>query len=168
MMFAPLDIAYGILLPVIWFLQVTRWSELATKEKTNQLHYFTYSSYKPLQRMLPAQILAGVIFALALALPILVRCTIGLNGYAVFNIISGAVFIVLLAVCLGIVSNGKKLYEILFFMITYLLIQKGDVVDYMGAVPHNNHVVYISIILGLNVLLAITSFTVRNYQARHL
>jgi hypothetical protein len=168
MIFAPLDIAYGIMLPVIWFLQVTRWSELATKEKSNQLHYFTYSSYKPLQRMLPAQILAGVITAIVLALPIIIRCAIALNGYAVFNIFSGAVFIVLLAVCLGIVSNGKKLYEILFFMITYLLTQKGDIVDYLGAVPHNNHTLYIIIILGLNLLLAVTSFTVRNYQARHL
>jgi hypothetical protein len=53
-------------------------------------------------------------------------------------------------------------------MITYLLTQKGDIVDYLGAVPHNNHTLYIIIILGLNLLLAIISFTVRNYQARHL
>ncbi|WCT13188.1 hypothetical protein [Mucilaginibacter jinjuensis] len=168
MLFAPLNIAYGILLPVIWFLQVTRWSELATKEKANQLHYFTYSSYKPLQRMLPAQILAGVILAIALALPVIVRNAIAADGYAVFNIISGAVFILLLAVSLGIVSGGKKLYEILFFMITYLLIEKGFIADYMGAVPHANHILYITVILGLNVLLAATAFTVRNYQARHL
>ncbi|OKS84831.1 ABC transporter permease [Mucilaginibacter polytrichastri] len=168
MIFAPLDIAYGIMLPVIWFLQVTRWSELATKEKTNQLHYFTYSSYKPLQRMLPAQILAGVIVAVVLALPIIVRCGIAQNNYAVFNIINGAIFIVLLAICLGIVSGGKKLYEILFFMITYALVEKLFIADYLGAVPHNSHIMYIAIILGLNTFLAITSFTVRNHQARHL
>ncbi len=168
MIFVPLDIAYGILLPIIWFLQVTRWSELATKEKANQLHYFTYSSYKPLQRMLPAQILAGVILAIVLALPVIVRCGFTADGYAVFNIISGALFIVLLAVCLGIVSGGKKLYEILFFMITYLLVEKGFIADYMGAVPHDSHTVYIAIMLALNVCLAVTGFTVRNYQARHL
>lgn len=168
MIFAPLNIAYGILLPIIWFLQVTRWSELATKEKANQLHYFTYSSYKPLQRMLPAQIIAGVILALVLALPVMVRCGIAADGYAVFNIISGALFIVLLAVCLGIISGGKKLYEIFFFMITYLLVEKGFIADYMGAVPHNSHVVYIAIMLALNACLAATAFTVRNYQARHL
>lgn len=118
--------------------------------------------------MLPAQILAGVILAVILALPIIVRCVIAADGYAVYNIISGALFIVLLAVCLGIVSGGKKLFEILFFMITYLLVEKGFIADYMGAVPHNSHVIYISIMLALNVCLAVTGFTVRNYQARHL
>jgi hypothetical protein len=56
----------------------------------------------------------------------------------------------------------------LFFMITYLLVEKGFIADYMGAVPHDNHAVYITIMLGLNVLLAATAFSVRNYQARHL
>jgi hypothetical protein len=168
MLFVPISIAYGILLPVIWFLQVTRWSELVTKEKTYRLHYFTFSSYKPLQRMLPAQILAGIILAVILAVPVIIRCGIASNGYAVFNILNGAVFVVLLAVCLGIVSGGKKLFEILFFMITYLLIDKGPIADYMGALPHDNHIGYVIIILGLNVFFAITSFAVRGYQSRNL
>jgi hypothetical protein len=168
MIFVQLPIAYGILLPVLWFLQVTRWSELATKEKANRLHYFTYSSYEPLKRMLPAQILAGTILAIVLALPIIVRSGLLLNGYAVFNIVNGAIFAVLFAVCLGIISGGKKLYEVLFFMITYVLVQNGSYVDYLGALPHDNHYLYIAILLALNIVLAVTSFTVRQYQARHL
>jgi hypothetical protein len=168
MIFVQLPIAYGILLPVLWFLQVTRWSELATKEKANRLHYFTYSSYEPLKRMLPSQILAGTILAIVLALPLIVRFGLLLNGYAVFNVINGAVFAVLLAVCLGILSGGKKLYEVLLFMITYVLVQNGTYVDYLGALPHDNHYLYIAIMLGLNIILAVTSFTVRQYQARHL
>jgi hypothetical protein len=33
MLFAPLAVRTLYILPVLWFLQVTRWSELATKEK---------------------------------------------------------------------------------------------------------------------------------------
>lgn len=168
MIFVQLHIAYSILLPVMWFLQVTRWSELATKEKANRLHYFTYSSYEPLKRMLPAQIIAGTILAIALAIPLIVRVGLVLDGYAVLNIINGALFAVLLAVCLGIISGGKKLYEVLFFMITYVLVQNGFYVDYMGALPHDNHTLYIIIMLALNIVLAITGFMVRQYQARHL
>ncbi|MGZ3946268.1 MAG: hypothetical protein ACXVJB_15085 [Mucilaginibacter sp.] len=168
MLFAPLWIAHSYLLPVIWFLQVTRWSELVTKEQTNRLHYFTYSSYKPLLRMLPAQMLAGILLAVALALPVIVRCLIGSDIYSVINILVGAVFIVLLAVCLGIVSGGKKLFEIVFFMITYAGTQKIPPLDYVGATLYADHTSNLVVILMLILFLGVTSFLVRNYQARHL
>jgi hypothetical protein len=168
MLFAPLSIAYSYLLPVLWFLQVTRWSELATKEKTNRLHYFTYASYKPLMRMLPAQILAGVILALVLALPLILRQIIALNPYAIINIINGAMLIVLLAVCLGILTGGKKLFEVFLFLLTYAVVNQLPMANYLGSTPHQNPIAYLLIILALNAALATTGFLVRNYQARHL
>lgn len=168
MFLVPINVAHLYLLPVLWFLQVTRWSDLATKEEANRLHYFTYAAYKPLQRMLSAQIIAGIILALVLALPLVVRYAIALNYYAVFNIISGAIFVVMLAVCLGIVSRGKKLFEILFFLLTYTITQKVPFADYLGAVSHDNHIVYIVILLSVNVILMLAGFGVRRYQLRHV
>ena len=167
-LFAPLNIAYGYLLPILLFLQVTRWSELATKEQTNRLHYFTYASYKPLLRMLPAQILAGITLAVALALPVMVRCIIALNGIAAINILNGSIFIVLLSVCVGIISGGKKLYEILFFLLTYSLCDKIPFADYLGSMPHAHITGYMFMMLLLNVVLATVSFVMRAYQLRHL
>jgi hypothetical protein len=166
MLFAPLTISHTYLLPVLWFLQVTRLSELATKEKTNRLHYFTWSSYKPLQRMLPAQIFAGILLMATLAIPLIIRYLLTSNGFAVVNILLGAIFLVLLAVCMGIITGGKKLYEIMFFLITYLVTQKVPIVDYLGAIDHNNQVLYL--VLILNIALCLISFRVRSYQARHL
>ncbi|WP_428327394.1 hypothetical protein [Mucilaginibacter sp.] len=168
MLFVPLNIAYAYLLPVLLFMQVTRWSDLATKEKTNRLHYFTYSSYKPLQRMLPSQLLAGIVMALALLAPVLLRCLITADLFSVINIINGCLFIVLLAVCFGIVSGSKKLYEIIFFLLTYLIIDKAPFADFIGGIPHDNHAAYLTTMVILNLFLAITSFTVRSYQVRHL
>jgi len=71
--FAPLNIAHKIILPVLWFLQVARWSDIATREKTNRIHYFTFASYKPLTRLLSAQLIAGIILAVSLASPLLIR-----------------------------------------------------------------------------------------------
>jgi hypothetical protein len=166
MFIAPLPIAYSYMLPVLLFLQVTRWSALVTKEKTNRVHYFAYASYKPLLRMLPAQILAGVVLALALALPVIVRNALLLNSYAILNIINGCVLIVLLAASLGILSGGKKLFEVVFFMLTYAVINKIEVTDYLGSMPHGN--MYLVMIILINIALVGAGFIVRNYQVKHL
>ncbi|ASU36604.1 hypothetical protein [Mucilaginibacter xinganensis] len=168
MFFAPLNITHAYLLPVLLFLQVTRWSDLATKEKTNRLHYFTFSSYKPLQRMLPAQLLAGIIMALALTLPVLVRYIFASDIYHVITIINGGIFVVMLAVCLGILSDGKKLYEIMFFMLTYCIVEKIPIADYLGAMQHDSRTGFIITMLLFNLFFGAVSFTVRGYQVRHL
>src|SRR5664279_3781114 len=98
LIFSPLEIAHQIILPVLWFLQVGRWSDLATKEKTNRIHYFTYSSYKPLTRLLPAQMIAGMMLALVLASPLMVRYLIAFRFASFLGILMGGIFIVLLAV----------------------------------------------------------------------
>jgi hypothetical protein len=99
---------------------------------------------------------------------VIIRCGIAFNFYGVVDILDGAVFVVSLAVCLGIVSGGKKLFEILFFLITYVLIDKGPIADYMGALPHGNQMNYLITILVLNMLLITTSFALRKYQVRNL
>lgn len=168
MLFVNFDIAYAYLLPILLFLQVTRWSELATREVTNRLHYFTWSSYKPLQRMLPSQLLAAFIMGSVLALPVLLRSATAGNLHQVICIINGTAFVVLLATSLGIVSGGKKLFEILFFFITYLVIEKMPLTDYLGALPHESGIGFISTVFMLNVFLGLISFMVRNWQVRHL
>lgn len=168
MFFAPLNVSHNYLLPILLFLQVTRWSELTTKEKTNRVHYFTYASYKPLSRMLVSQVLAGVILAVTLALPVLLRYAIALDTYSIINILNGAIFIVLLAASLGIVSGSKKLYEILFFLITYAVINKVDMADYLGGFSDHQQIGFFAILLTLNISLISISIIFRKYQARHL
>ena len=116
--------------------------------------------------MLPAQILAGILLALALVLPVIARNALLLNSYAILNIINGCILIVLLATTLGILSGGKKLFEVVFFMMTYSAINKIDVTDYLGSMPHGS--VYITVILLINLVLALAAFMVRNYQVKHL
>lgn len=168
MCFTPLNIAYAYLLPILLFLQVGRWSELVTKEKTNRVHYFAYASYQPLQRLLTAQILSGVILAIGLSFPIIVRCLLLGDSYAVINIINGAMFVVLLAVALGIISGGKKMFEIFFFLLTYSVVNRLPFTDYLGSLPHPHIGFFMLVVLGLNVVLLMLSLITRSYQARHL
>lgn len=168
MCFVPLDMAYSYLLPILLFLQVSRWSQLATKEEANRVHYFAYASYKPLQRLLTAQILSGVILAIVLSFPIIIRYSLMGNVSTIINIINGGMLIVLLAVVLGIISGGKKIFEIVFFLITYSVLNKLPFTDYLGNLPHQNMSFFILIVFGLNLGLLLLSLIARSYHARHL
>jgi hypothetical protein len=166
LIFAPLTIAHQMILPILWFLQVARWSDLATKEKTNRIHYFTFASYKPLTRLLPAQILAGIIVAIGLALPLLIRLLITQHLAAVLGIILGGILIVLCAVALGILSGGKKLFEILFFLFTYANLNKVPIADYFGGVNQGSN--YFMLVFGLITLFTLMSFIWRKMEIRRL
>ena len=168
MFIVPFGIAYSYLLPILLFLQVTRWSELVTKEQTNRIHYFAYAAYKPLQRMLPSQILAAVILAIGLSLPVIIRAGLASNVYAIINIMNGTLLIILLAVTSGILSGGKKLFEVFFFLITYAVINKVPVTDYLGSLPQQNVTVFMLIVLMINVVLITISFIARGYRIRDL
>lgn len=165
LVFAPLPIAHQIVLPILWFLQVSRWSDLVTKEKTNRIHYFSYASYQPLRRLLVSQITAGIILALVLALPLMIRYTVVGNFISVLEIVTGAVFIVALAVCLGIVSGGSKLFEILFFLFSYSAINRIPFMDYFGGMHNNLH--YTGVMLIIIIFLLTVSFARRNYEIQH-
>jgi len=168
MLFTPLPIASLYLLPALWFLQVTRWSELVTKEKANRLHYFTYASYKPLQRMLPAQIIAGFLLAMALAFPLVLRYAIIMDGLSIINIIIGALFVVSLSVCMGILSGGKKLFEVIFFLLTYAVVNGLPFTDYPGSQPQHHNLVFTGVLSAIILALLLISFSARRYQVRHL
>jgi len=60
------------------------------------------------------------------------------------------------------------LFEILFFLLTYALIEKVPAVDYLGTIKHDDHIVYMAIILAFNIVLLTLSFKVRQYRLRHL
>jgi hypothetical protein len=162
----PLKISFQIVLPVLWFLQVNRLSELTTKEVTNNVHYFAFASYKPLIRLLVSQILAGIVLILFLAIPLIVRLAFMANFTAVFSVILGGIFIVLLASTLGILTKGKKLFEVLFFMITYANVNAIPFMDYFGGMNHSS--IYILKLIIITTILAFISFYIRKFELKRL
>jgi len=166
LIFSPLNIAHQILLPVLWFLQIGRWSDLVTKEKTYRVHYFSYTSYQPLSRLFSAQLLAGMLLSIGLATPLMIRLLMTAQLMPVLYILMGAIFIVLLAVFVGLITGGKKLFEILFFLITYSNVNKIPFIDYFGGVNHPaNYPVYLA---GIIILLALMSYQWRRFEISRL
>lgn len=166
LIFVPIKIGHQIILPILWFLQVGRLSDLATKEKTNRIHYFTYAAYRPLSRLFPAQILAGIILTWGLALPLLIKYLFAMQPLPLLSILLGGAFIVLFAVSLGILSGGKKLFEILFFLITYANIEMVPYTDYFGGLnTGQNYILFITVFIGL---LTGLSFLLRKLELQRI
>lgn len=161
----PLKIAHQMVLPVLWFLQVNRLSDLTTKEMTNNVHFFAFASYKPMRRVLASQLMAGTLLTFLFSLPLLFRLALSFDLYAMSTLLLGGVFIVFFAALLGILSKGKKLFEVLFFMITYANINGIAFVDYFGGFEH--HQLYAFQLVILIVVMASTIFIMRKIQLKN-
>ncbi len=160
----PLEIAHQIVLPILWFLQVNRLSELTTKEITNKVHYFSFSSFNPIRRLLTSQIIACIVLITLLAMPLIFRFVFTGNILPIISILQGGFFITLLAAFLGITTKGKKLFEVLFFMITYANVHKLPFTDYFGAI--NNSISYTFTLFVLVTTLALSVLSIRRYQLK--
>ncbi|MBW1296471.1 hypothetical protein [Aquimarina litoralis] len=148
----PISIAHTIVLPILWFLQVHRLSDISSKEIYHDVQYFAFTSYKPLRRLLLSQLLAGIVIMLILALPLLIKSVFVMDIQSFIHIIVGAIFIVLLAITSGIVTKGKKLFEIVFFMITYGNLNKIPFLDYFGGLQHSSS--YVLTLTLLTIIMA--------------
>lgn len=160
----PLKLAHQIVLPILWFLQVGRLSDLTTKESTNNVHYLSFASYKPISRLLVSQLMSAIILMLVLAFPLLVRLGLSFNLIGALTIALGGIFIVLFAAVLGILSKGKKLFEVLFFMVTYANINSIPFADYFGGFEHNQY--YVIQLISLILLFGSISVLMRKRQLK--
>ncbi len=161
----PLDFAHVIILPTLWFFQVHRWADLITKEKFHRTHYFIYSSYKPISRIFVSQLMAAISLAVLLAMPLIIRLLILGQVTSTCAIVLGSIMIILLSIVLGILTSGKRLFEILFFVITYFNINRFPWTDYFGGMHHSSD--YLSIIGCIIVFLGVSAVMLRTYSLRH-
>ena len=161
-----LDIAHMMVLPVLWFLQVSRLSGLTTKERHHNVHQFSFAAYKPLSRVYAAQLLAGICLTLGLALPLILRYMFLLDFAKVTGPILGGLFIVGLSAISAVIGQGKKLFEILFFFILYGNLNRVPFLDYFGSAHTNTGYLIGVLIICLSLLVA--SIGSRRYQLRNL
>lgn len=138
----PIHLSHQLVVPILWFLQVHRISDISTKEFSHTMHEFIFASYKPLRRVLFSQLFAGIGLLVSLALPLLIRLLITGNLMEVCAVVLGGIGIVLLASLLGMLTKGKKLFEVFFFLLTYGNINGIPQLDYFGGYIHSHYYVF--------------------------
>ena len=158
--FMPLYTAHQIGLPVLWYLQVNWWASLSTKEKHFGTDSFFFTMHKPLQRLLTAQLLAGILLASIFAFPILIRFALEGMLFALLGIILGAIILIAFTILSGITFSGKRFFEIIFFIITFFIIQGGTSADYLGCFQNGYY--YLSIQMSMIIICILLAFVARN------
>jgi hypothetical protein len=104
--------------------------------------------------------------AITIAAPLMIRYLIIGDLIHVLYLFTGAVFIVSFAVFLGMLSGEKKLFEILFFALTYCNLNFIPFADYFGGI--NNNTSYAGLMLTIITILLVMSFALRKCEIRHL
>jgi hypothetical protein len=163
--FIPLGKAHQVVLPIVWFLQINRWADIATKEKFYGTSSFVYGSSKPLGRLLTAQVLAGTLIALAFAFPVLLRYSIAGEFAFLPGIVLGAMLLISFSICSGILTGGKRFFEIFFFLLTYAVIESIPQADYFGGKHCTTE--YVAIQLLIVLFLLTTAYIARNYEIKN-
>jgi hypothetical protein len=164
--FTPLNFAYQLALPLLWFFQILTLSEIGCREIKNRCSEYIFSAAFPLRRQLPATLSAAILFMLLLALPVALRLLMKGDLYHVYAIMAGAVFIPVFAITLGILTGGSKFFEVIFTVITYVYFNEVPLFDFTGAIDGSRELGIPNYLLMISLLLIILAFGVRKRQIR--
>ncbi len=162
--FAPLEFGQKFGLPLLWFMQILILSKLGSREVNNRCNEYVFSAPSPLRRQLPATIMASVLLTFVLALPVLSRAMIAGDLYSVSAITVGSLFIPLFAISSGILSGGSKLFEVVFTMMVYGIINGIPFLDLTGGIPGSREAGIAYYFLAAALFMLIVAFAGRKKQ----
>jgi hypothetical protein len=129
----PEGILRGALLPASWLLCVLALSPLGQRESQFDTQQLIFNSPSLLYSQLPAMVIAGTLLLLAVSSGALIRFLLVGDFFSVMMLLSGAVFLVLLALTCGVLTNTSRTFEILFTMLWYIgPLNQLTYIDFIG------------------------------------
>lgn len=160
--FTEQTLAHQILLPVLLCMQINRWSDLFIKDETHFVHYFTYTSYQPIKRLLTARMIAALLLAFIFTIPMIIRFVYIGYFYGILTILIGIIVLISASLFFGVLSGGSKIFEVLLIFFTYGIIQRVPFMDYVG---YNDPSVSSRLwFMMIAVTMIIAGFYIRNYK----
>ena len=160
---SPPEVGRQYLLPVAWIWPALIWSQLGNREAAHRTGQLVFAAPRAVWRQLPAAWLAGVALAAVTGSGVLVTLlrtgdTPGLAAWA-----AGALFVPALALCLGVVSGGSKLFEITYLLIWYIgPLNNTPPLDYTGSTGHSQPLAFLVAALALFIV----ALGVRQWQVQ--
>ncbi len=125
-------IAVKWIVPIAWLWGLTTFSEHGARAEIHDTRTLLDSAPSPLLRQLPVQWIAGALAALILVTPLLVKLLVlGETGTAA-QVMVGAGFVSALALALGSLSGGPRLFELVFLMLWYVAMQDAPPARFTG------------------------------------
>jgi len=131
---ARLELQYVInmVVPVVWFLQVNHVAALFSKEYESATDSYFFVTYQSSRRLFLLQFFIGVMFLCLLALPAFVVSI--LQGYpgAAFSLLLAAFVVISLSAFFGVLTQQRRLSEIILFVLTYLSVSDIPLLDFLN------------------------------------
>lgn len=163
----PLEISRGPILGFSLIWPVLVWSGLGARETRFATQPLLFSSAGILRRQLPACWLAGVTVTLIVAAGTVARLAIAHDTGGVLCLLTAALFVPSLALCLGIVSGTSKFFEGLYTLLWYVgPMNHTPSIDYTGAADASHPFAFAARYLVITVALVVAAFLFRARQLR--
>jgi hypothetical protein len=166
--FTSLDFAHKVALPLLWFFQILILSNLGSREFTHRCNEYIFSVAFPLQRQLSSTISAAVLLMITVAIPVLIKVTIAGYYYGVYAIVVGALFIPSFAIASGILTGGSKVFEVIFTIMVYCILNAIPLFDFVGAIKGSRELGIAHYLLVITFVLVIVAFSARKRQIRNV
>ncbi|HEV7712151.1 MAG TPA: hypothetical protein VGP16_28440, partial [Asanoa sp.] len=136
----PLDagLPAGALLCAAWIWPILIWSRLGTQSHENGLDALL-GSYPARRRRLAAEWAAGVLLAALTGVGPLLRMAFAGDRPGVAAWVAGALLIPSLALALGVATRTHRIFQVVYVILWYAVVNQVAAVDYMGAVFVDGH-----------------------------
>jgi hypothetical protein len=130
---APLEVVRQFIVPAAWIWPLALWSAMGCRERMFGTDQVVYSAPNMIQRQVAALWLAGIALTLFTGFGLGLRFLMAgdLGGFASWG--SGVIFIPALALVCGVITGGRKLFEVLYIFLWYVgPLNKVPQLDYIG------------------------------------
>lgn len=160
------DILRGVMLPLSWLLCVLALSPLGQRETQHNTQQLMFNSPSLLKQQLPAMLVAGTLLLLMVSGGALIRFCLSADVFSILMLLSGSLFIVLLALTCGVLTKTSRTFEILFTVLWYMgPLNQATYLDFIGVdLDMSKQVNAPLIFLSVSALLLLAAFTARRRQ----
>jgi len=141
------------LLAIAWLWLIAPLNELGNRESVYRTREMIYSAPRPvLNQLIPLYLASISIVAVSGSGAFARYAWLGMT-HQLLAWVSGLLFIPALAVVLGTLTNSRKLFEVVYVVWMYLIVNKAQRLDFVGIVPETPWLAYVLLAL---VLFAVT------------
>lgn len=164
---APLNVGRQFLLPAAWIWPIALWSAMGCRERLFGTDQVVFSAPNMIQRQVSAIWIAGIAVTAFTGLGIGLRFAVAgdLGGLASWG--TGVLFIPSLALLAGVITGGRKLFEVVYLFLWYIgPLNHVPQLDFMGAYPETAALSIPVYFLAAALLFMIVSQAWRVRQAR--
>lgn len=164
-MLTPFAISHKFLLTAAWFWPLLIWSAMGCRDQLFDTRQMVQSTPGGVWAQLSMQWLAGFLIAAAIGGFIGIRTLFTCDFDLLAHWLIGAMFIPSLAIASGVITGGRKLFEVLYTLIFYIgPLNKTPLCDFTGSSLNSNFATSISVWGTITVVLIIITVVGRQLQ----